>query len=36
MADINNSRIERFIPGNRNGSTVISIEGLTDFIMGQE
>jgi len=36
MADINNSRIRRFIPINRNGTTVISIEGLTNFIMGQE
>jgi hypothetical protein len=36
VVDIDNSRIQRFIPGNPNGTTVISIEGLTHFIMDQE
>ncbi len=36
MADIDNSRVQRFITVNRDGTTVISMEGLTDFIMHQE
>jgi hypothetical protein len=36
VADIDNSRIQRFMPGNRNGTTVISMEDLTDFLMDQD
>ena len=36
VADINNSRIQRFVPGDRNGNIVMSVEGLTDFIMDQD
>jgi len=36
VVDIDNWRIHRFIPGNRIGTTVISAEGLTNFIIDQE
>jgi hypothetical protein len=36
VADIDNSRIQKFMPGNRSGTTVISMEDLTDFIMDQD
>jgi len=36
VADIDNSRIQRFVPGDRNGITVMSVDGLTDFIIDQD
>ena len=33
VADIDNSRIQQFLPGNRNGTTLVTLDGLTDFIV---
>ncbi|UJR14291.1 hypothetical protein I4U23_001281 [Adineta vaga] len=35
VADIDNSRIQRFISGNRNGTTALSIKHLTDFLIDE-
>lgn len=36
VADIDNSRIQTFTPGNRNGTTILTMNGLTDFIMDED
>lgn len=36
VADIDNSRIQQFSSGNRHGKTILSVDGLTDFIMDED
>ncbi|CAF0739542.1 unnamed protein product [Adineta ricciae] len=36
VADTANSRIQQFVPNDRNGTTVVTADGLTDFLTDQD